>query len=85
MAMDRNGQLLAGPEITSRGFVYVKEADVLMNEADLIVQTAIASCPPGRNFDWNRVKTAVKTALTDFFWKKTMRRPMILPLITEID
>jgi ribonuclease J len=56
-----------------------------MNEADLIVQTAIASCPPGRNFDWNRVKTAVKTALTDFFWKKTMRRPMILPLITEID
>lgn len=85
MAMDRNGQLLAGPEITSRGFVYVKEADVLMNEADLIVQTAIASCPPSRNFDWNRVKTAVKTALTDFFWKKTMRRPMILPLITEID
>jgi ribonuclease J len=85
MAMDRNGHLLAGPEITSRGFVYVKEADVLMNEADLIVQTAIASCPPGRNFDWNRAKTAVKTALTDFFWKKTMRRPMILPLITEID
>ena len=85
MAMDRNGQLLAGPEITSRGFVYVKEADVLMNEADLIAQTAIASCREGRNPDWNRIKTAVKTALTDFFWKKTMRRPMILPLIMEID
>ena len=85
MAMDRTGQVLAGPEITSRGFVYVKEADVLMNEADLIAQTAIASCQEGRTVDWNRVKSSVKTALTDFFWKKTMRRPMILPLIMEID
>ena len=85
MAMDRTGQVLAGPEITSRGFVYVKEADVLMNEADLIAQTAIASCREGRTVDWNRVKSSVKTALTDFFWKKTMRRPMILPLIMEID
>ncbi len=84
MAMDRNGQVLAGPEITSRGFVYVKEADDLMNEANLIVQSTIWSCQDSKTTDWNKIKAAVKTALTDFFWKKTMRKPMILPMILEV-
>lgn len=81
----RSGSLAAGPEITSRGFVYLKEADALMNEADLVVQEAIWKCIDGRVTDRSKIKAAVKNSLGEFFWKKTMRRPVILPMILEIE
>ncbi len=81
----RSGSLAAGPEITSRGFVYLKEADALMNEADLVAQEAIWKCIDGRVTDYNKIKAAVKNSLGEFFWKKTMRRPVILPMILEIE
>ena len=81
----RSGSLAAGPEITSRGFVYLKEADALMNEADLVAQEAIWKCIDGRVTDRSKIKAAVKNSLGEFFWKKTMRRPVILPMILEIE
>ena len=81
----RSGSLAAGPEITSRGFVYLKEADALMNEADLVAQEAIWKCIDGRVTDYSKIKAAVKSSLGEFFWKKTMRRPVILPMILEIE
>lgn len=77
--------LVAGPEITSRGFVYIKEADELMNEANLVAQEAIYKCLDNRISDRNRIKNSVRYALNDYFWKKTKRRPMILPMILEAE
>jgi len=77
-------RLLSGPEITSRGFVYIKEADDLMAGAASVAEDAIERCQEARSTDWNRYKNAVKDGLNDFFWKKTQRRPVILPMILEI-
>ena len=79
-----SGQLLAGPEITSRGFVYIKEADVLMNEAFVVAQEAIFRCIANHVTNQEKLRSAVKDALGDFFWKKTKRRPMILVVIMEV-
>ncbi len=84
-AMERGTDYLAaGPEIESRGFVYMKEADTLMKEADLVVQEALADCLDHGQDDPAKLKNSVRSALSDFFWKKTKRRPMILPMLMEI-
>ncbi len=84
-AMERGTDYLAaGPEIESRGFVYMKEADSLMKEADLVVQEALADCLDHGQDDPAKLKNSVRSALSDFFWKKTKRRPMILPMLMEI-
>ena len=77
-------ELLSGPEITSRGFVYIKEADDLMTGAAAVAEEAIYHCIESGVTDWNRYKNAVKDGLNDFFWKKTQRRPVILPMILEV-
>ena len=76
--------LAAGPEIESRGFVYMKEAETLMNEANLVVQEALADCLEHGQDDPAKLKNSVRSALSDFFWKKTKRRPMILPMMVSI-
>ena len=84
-AMERGTDYLAaGPEIESRGFVYMKEAETLMNEANLVVQEALADCLEHGQDDPAKLKNSVRSALSDFFWKKTKRRPMILPIIMEV-
>lgn len=84
-AMERGTDYLAaGPEIESRGFVYMKEADTLMKEADVVVQEALADCLDHGQDDPAKLKNSVRSALSDFFWKKTKRRPMILPMLMEI-
>ena len=84
-AMERGTDYLAaGPEIESRGFVYMKEPDNLMKEADLVVQEALADCLDHGQDDPAKLKNSVRSALSDFFWKKTKRRPMILPMLMEI-
>ena len=80
-----SGEVLAGPDIVSRGFVYMKEAEDLMDEAVEEARFAIEDNLQGRNSDWNRIKNAVRDALGDFFWRRTKRRPMILPMIMEVD
>ena len=78
------GHVVSAPEITSRGFVYIKEADVLMNGANLVAQGALFALRERRTVDRSRIKAVVRDNLSDYFWKKTKRRPMILPIITEI-
>lgn len=78
------GELLAGPDIVSRGFVYVKESDALLEEAHKIIEKAVLNCLKKNITDWGKIKGTIKDTLGDFVWKKTKRRPMILPIIMEI-
>ena len=80
----RSNQLLAGPDIVSRGFVYVRESEDLLEEAHRVVSDAVSDCLGRHVSDWGKIKTAVKDSLGDFIWKKTKRRPMILPIIMEV-
>ncbi|HIU76800.1 MAG TPA: ribonuclease J [Candidatus Pelethocola excrementipullorum] len=79
----RSNQLLSGPDIVSRGFVYVRESEDLMGEARVVVEDALDECLNRRVSDWGKIKTEVKDSLGDFVWKRTKRRPMILPIIME--
>ncbi len=81
---EENGQLLAGPDIISRGFVYVREADELLDEAHTLVDEAIQNCLDRGQSDWGNIKTNIRDVLSDFVWKKIKRRPMIIPVIEEI-
>ncbi len=84
MTLDRySNQLLSGPDIVSRGFVYVRESEDLMEEARVLLQETIEDCIGFKSCDWNRIKSAVKESLGNYVWKKTQRRPMILPIIME--
>ncbi len=77
-------KLLAVPEIVTRGFIYVKEADALMDELVRVVTESAEKCDEQHISDWNSIKTKVKTDLSGFLFKTTRRSPMILPVITEI-
>ena len=80
-----SNQVLAGPDIVSRGFVYVRESEDLMEEARSVVQTALDNCLERRMTDWGKIKNSVRDSLSDFLWKRTKRSPMILPIIMEVD
>ena len=85
MSLDKyTGQLAAGPDIVSRGFVYVRESDELMEEARDVVDAAINQCIDKGISDWGKLKSTTKDVLSDYVWKKTKRRPMILPIIMEV-
>ncbi len=77
-------ELVSGPDIVSRGFVYVRESDELMEEARTVVNEAVEGCLSRGIADWGKLKSSIKDALGEFVWKKTKRRPMILPIIMEI-
>lgn len=79
-----SNQLLAGPDIVSRGFVYVRESEILMEEARHVVSDALDSCLEKRITDWGKIKNVIKDSLGDYLWKKTKRNPMILPIIMEV-
>ncbi|HAK17431.1 MAG TPA: ribonuclease J, partial [Lachnospiraceae bacterium] len=83
-AMDAESQIVAGPEITSRGFVYLKEADVLMNEASVVTADAMDKYLRSGKKDRNKLGVVIRDSLGEFFWKKTKRRPMILPVILDV-
>ncbi|MDO4333253.1 MAG: ribonuclease J [Eubacteriales bacterium] len=78
------GQVVSGPDLVSRGFVYVRESDELMDEAHELMMKVMEGCVSRGCTDWGRIKTAIKDSLSDFIWKKTKRRPMILPIIMEV-
>ena len=80
-----SGEIISGPEIVSRGFVYMKEAEDLMVEASEESRFAIEDNYQGSTPDFNRIKNAIRDALGEFFWRRTKRRPMILPVIMEVD
>ncbi|MGN0299479.1 MAG: ribonuclease J [Lachnospiraceae bacterium] len=78
-------QLLAGPDIVSRGFVYVRESEDLMEEANQVVRDAVDECLSRRVSDWGKIKTVIKDSLGEYLWKKMKRNPMILPIIMEVE
>ena len=85
LALDcASGQLVGGPDLVSRGFVYVKESDELMDEAQELMRDVLDRCIGKGCTDWGRIKSAVKDSLGDYIWKKTKRRPMILPIIMDV-
>ena len=84
MTLERHSNIvLAGPDIVSRGFVYVRESEDLMDHAREVVENALDSCLDRNITDWGKIKTVVKDALSDYLWKRTKRSPMILPIIME--
>ena len=85
MAMDRaSGQIVAGPDIVSRGFVYVRDAEDLMNEAQKRIEQVIEKCEASQMKDWATIKSQVRDTLGKFLYEKTRRRPMILPIIQDV-
>ena len=79
-----SNQLVSGPDIVSRGFVYVRESDALMEEARNIIEDGVLNCLDRGISDWGKIKSVIKDSLGEFVWKKTKRRPMILPIIMDI-
>ena len=80
-----SNQLLAGPDIVSRGFVYVRESESLMEEARKVLTDAVEDClTHQRNADWSKIKLVFRDTMNDFIWKRTKRRPMILPIIMDV-
>jgi metallo-beta-lactamase family protein len=79
-----SGNLMAGPDLISRGFVYVRESEDLMEEARLTVQNVVDDCLQSRMNDWGKIKNLIKDSLADFLWKKIKRNPVILPVIMEV-
>ncbi len=80
-----SNQLLTGPDIVSRGFVYVREAENLLEDARKVVNDAVIDCIEKNIADWGKIKMIVKEALSDYLWKKIKRNPMILPIIMEVE
>ena len=79
-----SGQVLAVPDIVSRGVVYVRNSESLMDEAKTVLDNTMEYCMEHNITDWGKIKTEVKDALGDFVWKETKRRPMIMPIIMEV-
>ena len=79
-----SGMVLAGPDIVSRGFVYVRGSESLMDEAKQVLDATMDYCMDKNITDWNKIKTEIRDSLSDFVWKETKRRPMIIPIIMEV-
>ncbi|MCD8214814.1 MAG: ribonuclease J [Clostridiales bacterium] len=85
VAMERNsGRVVSGPDIISRGFVYVRESEALMEGAREVVREALDMCEDRNITEWTYIKSLIKDTLKDYIWKKTKRSPMILPIIMDI-
>ena len=79
-----SGRVLAGPDIVSRGFVYVRGSESLMDEAKAVLDETMDYCMDKNITDWGKIKSEIKDSLGDFVWKETKRRPMIMPIIMDV-
>lgn len=79
-----NGTIVAGPDIISRGFVYVRESEQLLDEANRIVALTMEKCMKEQVSEWASLKTSIREALSKFLFERIRRRPMILPIIMEV-
>lgn len=80
-----SGQIVAGPDIVSRGFVYVREAEAMMNEVRKIARKSIEDCVDNNIREWGSIKNRIKDNVGDYLYAKTKRSPMILPVIQEVE
>ena len=79
-----SGEVLSGPDVISRGFVYVRESENLMEDIKRVVKDEMQRCQDMHITDWTTIKTALKENLRDYVYQKTKRNPMILPIIMEV-
>ena len=85
MKMDSNtGEVISGPDVVSRGFVYVRESENLMDEVKQVISEEVRKCEENSIRDWSTIKSNIKDTLRDYIFKKTKRNPMILPIIMEV-
>ena len=77
-------EVVSGPDVVSRGFVYVKESEELMNELNEVVCDVLEKCYVTNVRDWNAIKTKIKDSVAKFLFSRTHRSPMILPVIMEV-
>jgi ribonuclease J len=84
LTMDSKGNVLAGPDIISRGFVYVRESENLMDNVKSLVNVEVMKCVDNHITDWSTIKTTIKDSLREYIFQTTKRNPMILPIIMEI-
>ena len=80
----KTGQILSGPDIISRGFVYVRESEDLMDEIKRVACKEIEKFEQNGIKDWSVIKNALKDSLHDFLYVRTKRNPMLIPIITEV-
>ena len=81
----KTGRVISGPEIVSRGFVYVKESEVLMDGCRTVISHLLSEYGSLSSMDWGSVKASIRDALKDYLWREIKRSPMILPMIMEIN
>ncbi len=79
-----SGKIISGPEIVSRGFIYVRENIDLIEESKSVIRKALTKCENTKIKDWNNIKMMIKDALSSFIYEKIKRNPMILPIIMEV-
>ena len=85
MSIDKeSGECVSGPDVISRGFVYVRESEDLMDEIKTCAEEVIDRCLSSRSLDWTTLKTRVKNEVGNRLYVKTKRNPMILPIIMEV-
>ena len=84
LTMDSTGNVVAGPDIISRGFVYVRESENLMEEVKTIINIEVMKCVDNHIKDWSTIKSTIRDSLRDYIYQKKKRNPMILPIIMEI-
>ena len=85
MTMDSStGTVIAGPDVISRGFVYVRESENLMDDVKSVIRYEIEKCEEKHITDWSTIKSTLRENLRDYIFQKTKRNPMILPIIMEI-
>jgi ribonuclease J len=80
----RSGELLAGPDLISRGFIFEDESREFLEEAADRVEDALMALEKERVTDWTAIKKACRRSLGEFIWQETRRRPMIMPIVTEV-
>ena len=79
-----DGSVISGPDIITRGFVYVKESEELLEELRQVAMDALDTCQDRNVRDWSTIKSTIKGSLSNYLYKKTKRNPMILPVIMEV-
>ena len=84
LTMDSEGNVIAGPDVISRGFVYVRESENLMDEVRAIINIEIMKCVDNHIRDWSTIKNSIRDALKDYIFQTTKRNPMILPIVMEV-
>ena len=85
LTMDSStGEVISGPDVISRGFVYVRESENLMDEVKRVVQRELYKCEEKGIKDWSGIKSNLKDGLRDYIFTKTKRNPMILPIIMDV-